>query len=118
MTLRTHESYGQHGLTLVDRLAVWLFQHAIRRHLPSRNDPEVLELSCGYRGTQLVALEPKLKRGIGVDFQIAPELQTLEKFTFHQRTIEQTLPNLPFAPCWFTSASIQVRSDCGITSSV
>ena len=54
----------------------------------------MLELGCGYRATQLIALEQKLKRGIGVDFQIAPELQTLEKFTFHQGKIEQTLPNL------------------------
>ena len=94
MTLRTHESYGQRGLTPVDRLGVWLSQRAIHRHLPRRNDLEVLELGCGYRATQLIALEPKLKRGIGVDFQIAPELQTLEKFTFHLGTIEQTLPNL------------------------
>ena len=94
MSLRAHESYGQHGLTPVDRLGVWLSQRAIRRHLPSRNDLEVLELGCGYRATQLVALQQKLKKGIGVDFQIAPELQSLEKFTFHQGTIEQTLPNL------------------------
>jgi SAM-dependent methyltransferase len=89
---RAHESYGQHGLTPVDRFGVWLSRRAILQHLPSRNDLEVLELGCGYRATQLLALEPKLKRGIGVDFQIAPELQTLEKFTFHQGTIEQTLP--------------------------
>lgn len=88
------ESYGQHGLTPVDRLGVWLSQRAIHRHLPRRNDLEVLELGCGYRATQLIALEPKLKRGIGVDFQIEPELQTLEKFTFHLGTIEQTLPKL------------------------
>ena len=94
MTLRAHESYGQHGLTPVDRLGVWLSRRAIRRHLPSRNDLEVLELGCGYRATQLIALESKLKRGIGVDFQIAPELQTLENFTFHQGSIEETLPNL------------------------
>lgn len=91
MSLRAHESYGQHGLTLVDRLGVWLSQRAIRRHLPSRNDLEVLELGCGYRAAQLMALEPKLKRGIGVDFQISPELQTLEKFTFREGTIEETL---------------------------
>jgi SAM-dependent methyltransferase len=94
VSLRAHESYGQHGLTPVDRLGVWLSKRAIHRHLPSRNDLEVLELGCGYRATQLIALEPKLKRGIGVDFQIAPELQTLEKFTFHQATIEETLPKL------------------------
>jgi hypothetical protein len=61
---------------------VWLSQRVIRRYLPSRNDLEVLELGCGYRATQLIALKPKLKRGIGVDFQIAPELRKLERFTF------------------------------------
>ena len=53
-----------------------------------------MELGCGYRATQLLAWERKLKRGIGVDFQVAPELQTLEKFTFYQGTIEQTLLKL------------------------
>jgi len=39
-----------------------------------------------------------LKGGIGVDFQIAPELQTLEKFTFYEGKIEQTLPKLESQP--------------------
>ena len=94
MSLRANESYGQRRLTLLDRVGVWLSQRAIRRYLPSRNNLEVLELGCGYRATQLIVLEPKLKRGIGVDFQIAPELQTLERFTFHQGTIEEILPKL------------------------
>jgi SAM-dependent methyltransferase len=91
---RAHESYGQHGLTLADRLGVWLSQRAIRRHLPGRNDLEILEFGCGYRATQLVALEPKLKQGIGIDFQIAPELQSREGFTFYQGTIEEIIPKL------------------------
>jgi SAM-dependent methyltransferase len=94
VSLRAHESFGQRGLTLADRLGVWLSQRAIRRHLPSRNDLEVLELGCGYRAAQLIALEPKLKRGIGIDFQIAPELQMLERFTFHQGAIEEIMPKL------------------------
>ena len=94
MSLRTNESWGQRGLTVTDRAGVWLSQHAIRRYLPSRDDLEVLELGCGYRATQLIALKPKLKRGIGVDFQIAPELHMLEKFTFYQATIEEILPKL------------------------
>src|SRR5438045_6154461 len=94
VSLRADESYGQHGLTPVDRLGVWLSQRAIHRHLPSRNDLEVLELGCGYRATQLMALEPKLKRGIGVDFQIAPELRGLAKLTFHKSTLVQTHLNI------------------------
>jgi SAM-dependent methyltransferase len=94
MSIRTNVSYGQRGLTLTDRAGVWLSQRAIRRYLPRRNDLEVLELGCGYRATLLTALKPKLKRGIGVDFQIAPELHMLEKFTFYQATIEEILPKL------------------------
>jgi len=53
-----------------------------------------LELGCGYRATQLVALGPRLKRGIGIDVHIAPELQAMEEFSFHEGTIEEMLPNL------------------------
>jgi 2-polyprenyl-3-methyl-5-hydroxy-6-metoxy-1,4-benzoquinol methylase len=91
---RTQESYGQSKLSLVDRFGVWLSQRAIARELPERNDLEVLELGCGYRAAQLVALGHRLKRGVGVDFQVAPELASLEKFTFHQGTIEEVLPKL------------------------
>lgn len=94
MSSRTDESYGQHRLTLADRLGVWLSQRAIRRHLPTRSDLEVLELGCGYRATQLLALEPRLKNGIGVDFQIAPELRKRKRLTFYQGTIEQIIPKM------------------------
>ena len=94
MSLRTHESFGQRGLSLADRVGTWLSQRAIRRHLRTRSDLEVLELGCGYRATQLLALEPRLKRGIGVDFQIAPDLHKRERFSFYQGPIEQTVPNL------------------------
>ena len=94
MSGRAQESYGQSGLTAVDGLGVWLSQRAIRRYLPKRSDLVVLELGCGYRATQLLALAPYISRGIGVDFQIAPELRSLEKFTFYEGAIEETLPRL------------------------
>jgi SAM-dependent methyltransferase len=91
---RTHESYGQEKLTFVDRLGVWLSQRAISRELPDRSNLEVLELGCGFRATQLVALEPRLHRGVGVDFQIDPQLCDRNNFTFYQGTIEEALPKL------------------------
>jgi SAM-dependent methyltransferase len=91
---RAHESYGQENLSFVDRLGVWLSQRAISRELPDRSDLEVLELGCGYRATQLVALAPRLRHGVGVDFQLAPELASLTGFAFHEGTIEETLPKL------------------------
>jgi hypothetical protein len=84
VSLRAQESFGQHRLTIVDRAGVWLSQRAIRRHLPKRNDLEVLELGCGYHAAQLLALEPRLKRGVGVDFQIAPELRARDRFAFYE----------------------------------
>lgn len=94
MSNRTEESYGQKKLTFVDRLGVWLSQRAILRELPRRADLEVLELGCGYRATQLVALAGRLKRGVGVDFRIAPELRALDKFAFHEGAIEEILLEL------------------------
>lgn len=94
MRNRAHESYGQKKLTIVDRLGVWLSQRAIRRHLPNRSDLEILEPGCGFRAIQLLALGPRLKRGVGVDFQLAPDLATLDKFTFHEGAIEEILPKL------------------------
>ena len=94
MSARADEGYGQHGFTLTDRIGVWLSQRAIRRHLSTRRDLEVLELGCGYRATQLLALEPRLKSGIGVDFQIAPELLKRKRFSFYQGTIEQIIPKM------------------------
>jgi len=91
---RAHESYGQTRLSFVDRLGVWLSQRAIVRELPDRTDLEVLELGCGFRAAQLVALRPRLKHGVGVDFQLAPELAALDKLIFHQGTVEETLPTL------------------------
>ena len=94
MSNRAGESYGQGNLTFVDRFGVWLSQRAITRELPHRSDLEVLELGCGYRATQLLALAPRLKRGVGVDFRIAPELSGSDRFTFHEGTIEEILPRL------------------------
>src|SRR4051812_41335431 len=95
MSARATESYGQHGLTWVDRFGVWLSQRAIRGALPERNDLVAVELGCGYRATQLVALRDRLKQGTGVDFKIAPELRAVPGLVFHEGPIEQTLPKLP-----------------------
>ena len=94
MNTRTHETYGQQRLTFLDRLGVWLSQRAISRHLPNRSDLEILELGCGFRATQLMALRPRLKHGVGVDFRVEPQLKALNNLTFHEGTIEEALPRL------------------------
>ena len=87
------ESYGERGLTLVDRLGVWLSTRAIKRHLP-RGELDVLELGCGYCATHLIALEDRVSHGVGVDVKIAPRLKNAERYTFYEGAIEEILPRL------------------------
>ena len=94
MSGRDTESYGQHGVTWVDRFGVWLSQRAIRRWLPAGDELRILELGCGYRATQLLALRDRMKTGTGVDFKIAPELRSLPGLVFHEGPIEDTLSGL------------------------
>jgi len=94
MSSRAEESYGQRGLSIADRLGVWLSQRAIQRAIPRRNDLEVLELGCGYHATQLLALGARVKRGIGIDFNISPRLKQLDRFAFIEGSIEDSLPKL------------------------
>ncbi len=91
--MRRAESYGEQRLTAVDRLGVWLSTRAIKRHLPHDN-LEVLELGCGYHATHLRALGPQIKRGMGIDFKINPDLKNMDRFTFHESPIEEILPQL------------------------
>lgn len=96
---RATESYGQHGVTWVDRFGVWLSQRAIRRELPAGGKLRVIELGCGYRATQLRALSDRVGRAVGVDFKIAPELQAGgaaedSRYAFLEGSAEETLPRL------------------------
>lgn len=94
MSGRNSESYGQHGVSWVDRFGVWLSQRAIRRRLPAGNELRILELGCGYRATQLMALRDRMKEGTGIDFSIAPELRSVPGMVFHEGPIEETLPKI------------------------
>jgi SAM-dependent methyltransferase len=94
VSTRSHESYGEKKSTFVDRLGGWLSRRAISRELPDRSNLEVLDLGCGFRATQLVTLGPRLRRGVGVDFRIDPQLLGRDDLTFCQGTIEDALPQL------------------------
>jgi SAM-dependent methyltransferase len=88
------ESYGQHELTWVDRVGVWLSKRAILRHLPRRTELEVLDLGCGYDATLLRALLPKLAAGIGVDVRVSDRAKGTPKLAFMESSLEEALPAL------------------------
>ena len=91
---RSDASYGQHGVSLVDRFGVWLSQRAIRKWLPQTGKLRAVELGCGFRATQLGALRDRLGSAVAVDFTIAPEVRSLAGFECFEGPIEDTLPQL------------------------
>jgi SAM-dependent methyltransferase len=91
--VRCH-SYGEGGLSLVDRLGVFLSRRAIDRALGARRGLTALDLGCGYRATLLRALGPQLEAAVGVDVRVAPEVQDQGCLRFLESTIEEALPTL------------------------
>ena len=80
--------FGSQGLTLVDKFGVWLSQGAIVKHLPRRGGLEVLELGCGLHAKNLTALQPRLRRGVGVDFIISDDAKQLAGLEFLEGPID------------------------------
>jgi SAM-dependent methyltransferase len=88
------ESYGERGLSPVDRLGVWLSMRAIKRHLPE-GPLDLLDLGCGYEARALRMLGERVRTGMGIDLSIAPEAQAVPNLRFAVTTIEEALPQIP-----------------------
>jgi SAM-dependent methyltransferase len=83
-------SYGEDGLTPVDRFGVWLSRRAIERHLPD-GPLRVLDLGCGHDATLLRALGPRVRDGTGVDVSISDAAAATPNLTFIRSTIGEAL---------------------------
>jgi SAM-dependent methyltransferase len=99
MSTNRLEAYGQtRPATWVDRLGCWLSARAIKHHLPpDRSDLRLLEIGCGYNAANLIALSSILKEGIGVDFQINPQLKNRPSLKFLEMSAEDAFRRLPSA---------------------
>lgn len=95
MTAARDASYGQRGLSLVDRLGVWLSRRAIARRLGPGRELVAADLGCGYRATLLVGLRSRLREGVGVDIRVAEEVRGLAPLRFVEATLEEAFPGLP-----------------------
>ena len=88
------ESYGQAGLTPVDRLGVYLSRRAIARELPQLPG-QVLDLGCGYDAPLLNWLTERGFRGTGIDVSFSPETLANPQLTTLEGVIEERLDELP-----------------------
>jgi len=89
------ESYGERGLTPVDRLGVALSIRRVRRTAGFDPPPRVIDLGCGYEATLLTALAPRISSGTGVDLRISERARAVPRLDYIEATIEDALPAIP-----------------------
>jgi SAM-dependent methyltransferase len=88
-------SYGQHGVSLIDRFGVYLSSRAIDRAVGKGRIEAVLDVGCGYHATLLRALAPRIERGVGIDVCVSDESKRVEPLEFIEATVDDALHDLP-----------------------
>ena len=88
-------SYGEQGLTLVDRLGVYLSKRMILRQLRGQKDLIALDIGCGYHAKILTTLSPYIRGGVGIDLSISDQAKSISNLSFMEDNIENVLPSLP-----------------------
>lgn len=89
-----NESYGQQGLTLVDRLGVYLSVRPVTKVIARYPNARVLDIGCGYHGRLLQGLAPQLASGVGVDVAISPALRSHPQLQFVEQPVEEAMATL------------------------
>lgn len=89
------ESFGQKGLSIVDRIGVYLSLKQIKKEIRILSIPfSALDVGCGYNPTLLLELENNLAFGVGIDVKINSEINKKGKLIFFETSIEDALPKL------------------------
>ena len=87
-------SYGQDGLTILDRLGIYLSRRPVLNVVRRYKQPVVMDIGCGFDARLLCDLSPSIKRGVGIDVQISQAAKDTRRLTFHETPIEQALNEL------------------------
>ena len=85
------ESYGQSGLTIIDRLGVYLSRRPVLNVVQRYRQPKVLDLGCGYHASLLRSMLPLIDYGVGVDVSIHETAKRTHRLNFYEQPIEQSL---------------------------
>jgi len=90
------QSFGEQGLTLLDRLGNWLSKRAISKHLPKAPHPYVLDLGCGYGALLLKNISRSIAcTAHAVDLRLDPALSEEFGFKATEGAIPEVLSRLP-----------------------
>jgi SAM-dependent methyltransferase len=88
-------AFGQHGLTVLDRLGNWLSLRAIQPHLTGIDRPYVLDLGSGYQARLLRALGGRVGTAHAVDLRLDPGLKAQPNFVTTEAPSPTALAALP-----------------------
>ncbi len=73
-------SFGTNRLSFLDRFGIWLSRRAIIKQVGNRGELSVLELGCGYSARNLLTIEDRATKLVGVDFNLSTEVKNHPKF--------------------------------------
>ena len=75
-------SYGEKGLSVIDRLGVYLSKRQIFRFIKEQKKLTALDIGCGYEASILNTLLPCLQEGTGIDIKVSDRVKSSEKLSF------------------------------------
>ena len=87
-------AYGISGLTVVDRIGVFLSRRRIRSAMRGYGAPDVLDIGCGHQATQLRDLAPHIRSGVGIESSVSDEAKAVANLRFIEDAAERALPGL------------------------
>jgi len=90
-----NESFGQKGLSFIDRFGVYLSLKQIQKNIEYLSKPySLLDVGCGYNATLLCELIDDLSFGVGIDVKINHNLNGKNKLSFFEMNMESALPKI------------------------
>jgi SAM-dependent methyltransferase len=88
-------SYGQTGLSLVDRSGVWLSKRQIRHTVGSLAGKDVADIGCGYQATIMRRYLESARSALLVDISLADDLKVHPTVTAIEGELPGVLTELP-----------------------
>jgi SAM-dependent methyltransferase len=87
-------SFGTDRLSWVDYFGIWLSRRAITKQIVGRDKLAVLELGCGYSARNLLAIEDRASKLVGVDFNLSEAVKRHPKFSPMECPAEEAIERL------------------------
>jgi 2-polyprenyl-3-methyl-5-hydroxy-6-metoxy-1,4-benzoquinol methylase len=87
-------SFGTYRLSMVDHFGIWLSRRVITKQIVGLNKLSVLELGCGYSARNLLAIEDRALKLVGVDFNLSEAVKSHPKISPLECSAEEAIERL------------------------